>query len=276
MPLLMTVEGVSRKINGRVLLDGISLAVHAGQFVGIIGPNGAGKSTLLRIMAGLLAPSEGTVILDGVSLDTYRRRQVAQRIAYVPQLSAIGELRFLSQDVVLMGRYPHLGPWQSEAASDRDIVKKVMVDTETLPFAERAITELSGGERQRVTLARALAQTPQVLLLDEPTASLDMSHQLQVLNLVRRLVDQEGIAAVAALHDLSLASRYCDRLLLMQEGRVVADGVPRSVLTPERLAQVYGITTQVEPHPLTGGLLIHVLDVIPDHADHTPGDSHEG
>jgi len=263
MPTLMTVERVRREINGRVLLDAVSLAVHAGQFVGIIGPNGAGKSTLLRTMAGLLAPSEGTVFLDGCSLGTYRRRLVAQQVACVPQLSSVGEFRFSSKDVVSMGRYPHLGPWQSEAASDRDLVERAMADTGTLPFAERAVTELSGGERQRVTLARALAQTPRVLLLDEPTASLDLSHQLQVLNLVRRLVDQEGIAAVAALHDLSLASRYCDRLLLMQEGRVVADGAPRSVLTPERLAAVYHIRAHVEPHPMAGGLLIHVLDVLP-------------
>lgn len=259
---LMKVDGVSRASNGRVLLDAISLVLRAGQCVGIVGPNGAGKTTLLRTMAGLLAPSKGTVLLDGASLDMYRRRQVAQQIACVPQLSAVGEFRFSSKDIVLMGRYPHLGPWQSETASDRDIVKKAMDETDTLPFAERAVTELSGGERQRVTLARALAQTPRVLLLDEPTATLDLSHQLQVLNLIRRLVDQEGIAAVAALHDLSLASRYCDRLLLMQQGCIVADGTPAEVLTPERLAQVYGVTARVEPHPETGGLLIHVLNIV--------------
>ncbi len=263
MPSLMTLESVSRESSGRVLLDAISLTVQAGQFIGVVGPNGAGKTTLLRTMAGLLAPSEGTVFLDGGSLGTYRRRQVAQQIASVPQQSAVGEFRFVSQEVVLMGRYPHLGPWQSETAGDHAIVRKAMTDTETLSFAERAVTELSGGERQRVTLARALAQTPRLLLLDEPTASLDLSHQLQVLNLVRRLVDQEGIAAVAALHDLSLASRYCDRLLLLQQGRVVADGDPIAVLTPERLAQVYRIRAHVEPHPMADGLLIHVLDVLP-------------
>jgi iron complex transport system ATP-binding protein len=260
----MRMDGVSRASNGRVLLDDISLVVQRGQFAGIIGPNGAGKSTLLRTMAGLLAPSEGAVLLDGASLDTYRRRQVAQQIACVPQQSVVGEFGFLSKDVVLMGRYPHLEPWQSGTASDRDIVTKAMVDTETLPFAQRTITELSGGERQRVTLARALAQTPKVLLLDEPTASLDLYHQLQVLNLIRQLVDQEGMAAVAALHDLSLASRYCDRLLLMQQGRIVADGTPAEVLTPEHLARVYGVMARVEPHSETGGMLIHVLDIVPE------------
>jgi iron complex transport system ATP-binding protein len=263
----MKLDGVRRECYGRALLDELTLSVHAGEFVGLVGPNGAGKTTLLRTMAGLLEVDGGVVSFDRVALPNMDRRRLAQHIAVVPQSAHFGDFRFSSKEVVLMGRYPHRGRWQVETAADHEIAATAMERTHTVTFTDRVVTELSGGERQRVTLARALAQTPRVLLLDEPTASLDLGHQLQVLRLVRRLVDEDGMTAVAALHDLSLASRYCDRLVLMEHGRIVADGRPVEVLTPDRLAEVYRIRAHVEPHPLMGGLMIHVLDVLVGHEE---------
>jgi iron complex transport system ATP-binding protein len=262
MSELMMLEAVCKEINGRRLLHQINVMVRAGEFLGLVGPNGAGKSTLLRTMAGLLAPSSGTVFFDRVPLADLPRRLVAQQIASVPQATTVGEFRFSSRDVVLMGRYPHRDRFETETDHDRKLADKAMTESATTGFAARPVTELSGGERQRVTLARALAQTTKVLLLDEPTASLDLSHQLSVLQLVRRLVNQQHITAVAALHDLELASRFCDRLLLMHQGSVVADGAPGAVLTAERLAEVYKVKADIEPHPMTNGLRIHVLDIV--------------
>jgi iron complex transport system ATP-binding protein len=263
--LLLSADRISMRWDGRSILDRLSLQIRPGEFVGLIGPNGAGKTTLLRLIAKLLEPTGGALFLEGNALAPLRQREVAKRVAVVPQATTT-EFGFPALEAVLMGRHPHLGRFHAETAEDYRIAREAMALTETLPFAERPVTELSGGERQRVIVARALAQQPRLLLLDEPTANLDLCHQIQVLELVRRLVRQ-GPAAVAALHDLELASRYCERLVLLRAGVVLAEGPPAEVLTVERLAEAFGIKASVSPNPLTGGLSISVLSAVADGAN---------
>jgi iron complex transport system ATP-binding protein len=261
---LLNANAISMRWDGRSVLDRVRLRIRPGEFVGLIGPNGAGKTTLLRLIAKLLEPTGGVVLLEGTALTALSRRAVAQRVAVVPQATAT-EFGFPALQAVLMGRHPHLGRFHAETAEDYRIAREAMALTETLPFAERPVTELSSGERQRVIMARALAQRPRLLLLDEPTANLDLCHQVQVLELVRRMVRQ-GLAAVAALHDLELASRYCERLVLLKAGVVLADGPPAEVLTVKRLAETFGVRATVSPNPLTGGFHISVLSAVADGA----------
>lgn len=249
-----------------MLLDGVSLTVKTGELVGVIGPNGAGKTTLLSIMAGLLEPSAGMVYLNQVPLSSLCRRQIAQQIACVPQTTTVSDFRFSAKDIVLMGRYPHRDRFAGETSEDHAIAIEAMRHTRVTPFADRSVTELSGGERQRVTIARALVQQPRLLLLDEPTASLDLSHQLHVLQLVHQLVTKDRLTAVTAIHDLGLASRFCDRVILLDHGRIVADGPPAAVLTPDRLAAVFGVVAHVRLDPFTNGLMIHVIEPVRDDA----------
>ena len=255
------------------ILDGVSVAVGAGEFVGLIGPNGAGKSTMLRAMSGVLARREGTVTLQGRDLDAMGPGEVARVLALVPQMAPY-TYGFTALEVVMMGRYPHMGRFQVEGAAERRIAERALETTEAAQFAHREAATLSGGERQRVFLARALAQTPRVLLLDEPTANLDIQHQLRALGLVRELV-RGGMAAIAAIHDLTLAARYCDRLVLLHQGRVVGEGTPREVLTPETLERIFGVRAVVYPDPLTGSLTLSLLDASPrERATAAPGRVH--
>lgn len=250
-----------------MLLNEVSLTLQTGELVGIIGPNGAGKTTLLAIMGGLLEPSAGSVYLHQVPLSSLDRRQIARQIAFVPQSIPVGDFRFSARDTVLMGRYSHRERFASETADDRAVAMVAMHQAKVSHFADRSVTELSGGERQRVAIARALAQQPRLLLLDEPTASLDLSHQLHVLQLIRRLVTEHQLAAVTAIHDLTLASRFCDRIILLEQGRVVTEGSPSSVLTPDRLAAVFRVLADVRPDPITKGLAIHVIEPMESSAE---------
>lgn len=256
---LVSVRGATMRWGARAALKGVDLEVGAGEFVGLVGPNGAGKTTLLRVMAKLLEPTAGTVSLDGRPLDGLSRRALAREVAVVPQ-TVPASFAFPVGEVVLMGRHPYLGRLQGESPEDHAIAREAMAVTNTSDLAERPMTELSGGERQRVTLARALAQRPRLLLLDEPTANLDLRHQIQILGCVRQRVREQGLAAVAALHDLELASRYCERLIVMEDGAIVADGRPEAVLTPARLRDVFGVRAHVTLNALAGGLSITVLD----------------
>lgn len=262
MPELLRMDAVSRRSRGRTLLDDINLKVQIGELVGVIGPNGAGKTTLLSIMGGLWKPSAGQVYLDHTLLSSLGARQIAQQVAYVPQSAPAGDFRFSARDMVLMGRYPHRPRFAGERSEDRTIAAVAMQHAKVTSFADRSVTELSGGERQRVAIARALAQQPRLLLLDEPTANLDLSHQLHVLQLVRELVTKNQLTAVTAIHDLTLASRFCDRLVLIEQGRIVAEGTPSMVLTPDRLATVFQVIAEVHADPLTNGLTIHVIEPV--------------
>ena len=243
------------------ILDRVSISAGRGEFVGLIGPNGAGKSTLLKAISGLLRPDAGEVVLEGRDLSMLSQREVARVMAQVPQTAAY-TYGFTSMEVVVMGRYPHMSRFQVEGAEDRRVALEAMRQTETEAFADRAVTTLSGGERQRVFVARALAQAPHVLLLDEPTANLDIHHQLKVLDLVRTLVG-DGVTAIAAIHDLALAARYCHRLVLLDGGRVVAEGPAEDVLTPVTIEEAFGVCAVVYRDALTDALSLSILGPSP-------------
>ena len=236
------------------VVDGISLDVDRGDFVGIIGPNGSGKSTLLRLMGGTLASWSGRVLLDGRGVESYRRRDLGRCIAVVPQESSIS-FPFSVMEVVLLGRTPHLGGFGFEKAEDLAAARRAMVRTDVSHLADRMITELSGGERQRVILARALAQEPSLLLLDEPTAFLDLRHQVEIYDLLSDLA-HEGMTVVTVLHDLNLAALYCERVILLEAGRVAQNGSPREVMTYANLTRVYGTDVYVAVNDVTGTFIV--------------------
>lgn len=242
-----TTDGVS-------LLRDISLDVAPGQWVGILGPNGAGKSTLLRILAGLLPASAGVVVLDGRPLTRWPARERAQHLAFMPQHSDL-TFPLRVRDVVAMGRTPYLQHWQREGAEDLRITDHAMKRTETTHLADRTVTTLSGGELQRVALARALVQQPAYLLLDEPTASLDLRHQLDIVAVLRGLTHQ-GVTILTALHDLNLAAACCSTVVLLKAGTVHAAGPPEAVFSAETIRAVYEIDVFLERHPVTGALSV--------------------
>lgn len=233
-------DRLSRRADGRLILDGVALAPETGSTVGVLGPNGSGKSTLLRLLAGLLTPTSGIVTLDGTPLAELPRRTVARRLAVVEQQSYT-QVELTVEDVVRLGRVPHRRAWTPVSADDERAVRAALERTGLADRAGRLWHTLSGGERQRVQIARALAQEPRELLLDEPTNHLDIHHQLDLLALITAL----PVTAVVALHDLNLAAMYCDRVLVLSAGRVVAGGTPDDVLTAELIAEVYGVRAAV-------------------------------
>jgi iron complex transport system ATP-binding protein len=247
---MIRVEDVSVALGGTSILDAVSVAVDEGEFVGLVGPNGAGKTTLLRCLSGVLTPDEGVVTVDGDAVTGLGARETSRRIAVVPQDTHLA-FDFSVRDVVAMGRTPHRGRFDRATTEDHDVVERAMERTAVTRFADKPITAVSGGERQRVVLARALAQAAPVLLLDEPTASLDVNHQVRTLDLVADLV-ADGRTAVAAIHDLSLAARYCDRLVLLADGGVVAAGPPERVLERATVADAFDADAAVVDDPVTG------------------------
>lgn len=232
----------------KLLLDDVSIAVRSGQITAVAGPNGAGKSTLLKVLAGDLAPVAGEVLLDGRPLPSYGTRDLALRRAVMPQQTLL-TFSFTVEEVVMMGRHPHHGGPHGDQASNRRAVREAMVATETTGMARRTYPTLSGGEQARTNLARVLAQATPLLLLDEPTASLDIRHQHLVLDIARDLA-RKGAAVVAVLHDLNLAAVYADHLVLLDRGSVAASGPPGEVLTVERLRSVFACPVAVVGHPV--------------------------
>ena len=246
--LVLETRQVYGGYEGRAVLRGVDLRVAAGGFVGIIGPNGAGKSTLLRVLAGVLAPSSGEMLLMGRPLAHYRRREVARLLAVVPAPTT-PFFSFTVREFVTMGRTPYLGRMQSDRPEDRAIVDAALVAADSSTLAERPITEISAGEWQRVNIARALAQEPHILLLDEPTAFLDLGHQREIFELLARLNREQGLTVVCVSHDLNLAAEYCPRLAVLAEGRIYAEGSPAAVVTEETIAEVYRAPVQVDHGP---------------------------
>ena len=221
-------------------LKPVSLEIGPGQFWGVIGPNGAGKSTLVRLFAGLLTPRSGAILLDGRPLGGTSRRDRARRVAFLPQTPP-RDVAMSARDIVLLGRYPHRQFGIFESAVDFQIANRAMGATQTLEYANRPMSTLSGGEAQSVHIAAALSQEPALLLLDEPTAALDLYHQLSIFRMLQNLTQQSGLAAVVVTHDLNLAARFCTHVLLLNDGRTVASGPPGSVITPRVLEPVYGV-----------------------------------
>jgi len=255
--LSYSVDGHVDGAQAKQLLDAVDIRAEQGQFVGLIGPNGAGKSTLLRALSRVLRYQQGSVSLNGDDLQSLSARQVARALALVPQIAPYTQ-GFTAFELVLMGRYPHLGRLQVEGGEDDRIAQRAMQQTQTASFAQRTLDTLSGGERQRVFLARAVAQQPRVLLLDEPTSNLDILHQLRILMLVRQLAD-DGLTVIAAIHDLNLAARFCDRLVLLSGGRVLQHGSPQAVLTPETIESAFGVRAAIYREPATGALAISLI-----------------
>lgn len=243
--LALALDGMSFAYRGSVtqVVSDITLHVAAGEMVGLIGPNGAGKSTLFKLACGLLKPSTGAIHIEGDDVRTLAREEVARRIAVVPQDFSV-QFAYTVRQIVELGRMPHLGAWGTLSAADRRSVDHALATTNTLALADHVFQELSGGERQRVMLALALAQDATIVLLDEPTAHLDIKHQIESLDLLRRLNAERGLTVIAILHDLNLAARYFDRLALLQH-TLVADGPPAHVLDAALLSRVYETNVQV-------------------------------
>jgi iron complex transport system ATP-binding protein len=255
---LLEVDAVSAALGGRRVLDGVSSTVEPRTWTAIVGPNGAGKSTLLRAVAGLLR-HEGHVLLDGRDVRRLSARERATEIGYAPQVPLLPD-GVSVREYVMLGRTPHRSVLVGPREHDRAVVDDAIERLDLTAFARRALRTLSGGERQRAVLARALAQQPRLLLLDEPTAALDLGHAQQLLDLVDRLRREDGLTVLSTLHDLTLAGQYADRVLLLAQGRLVASGRPEHVLTSEALATHYGARAEVVAGP--DGVLVHPVRAV--------------
>lgn len=242
---MITLENVSVGYGGKPVVHGVTLDIPAGEFLGILGPNGCGKTTLLRAISGTVPVEGGQILVGGQSVRTIDRRERARQIAYLAQ-DLHTDLPFTVREIALLGRSPHLAGFRREDARDHEIAQQALETVGVAHLAERPITDLSGGERRRAWIAMCLAQAPEILLLDEPTNHLDVGHQISILDLIRRMNRELRVTVVAALHDLNLAAEYCDRLVLLNRGRVAGLGRPQSVLTQAILQDLYGITVDIE------------------------------
>jgi len=242
------VDGVTYTPDGapHPTVSGVSLEIRHHRMTALLGPNGAGKTTLLRLLLGTITPQHGTIAFLDRPMAAWSRRDFARQVGVVPQGES--EPLFSVRELVAMGRYPYLGPWQREREDDIAAIARAMDRCDVTRFADRWVTTLSGGEQQRVRLARALAQEPSVLVLDEPTASLDIRHEMTTFELLRRLRD-DGVTIVLATHNLNLAARYADDLVLLHEGRISAHGAPAEVLTSARVESAYEWPVDITTHP---------------------------
>jgi len=233
------------------VLSRVSFDAKKGEIIGIIGPNGSGKTTLLKIIDGLLFPQEGEILVEGENLRQKNRKELAGIIAFVPQEFSL-VFPFSVQEIVMMGRYPHLSNLRFEGNDDYRIVREAMEMTDTLHLSERLIHHISGGERQRVLIARALAQKPRIILLDEATAFLDIKYQIALFELIKKLNKLRGLTVIVVTHDINLAGQYTDRIILLQEGKIHSIGTPGQVITEGNINEVYEADVLVDKNPRTG------------------------
>jgi len=254
--VLLEVAGVSFAYDrSRTVLDNVSVSLRRGTILGLLGPNGSGKTTLLRLLSGTIVPASGRITIDGTPLGSLPRRALARRVAVVPQ-ETHSAFDFSALEIVLMGRYPHLSALELEGAADVAIATEAMRATGTDTFAARPFATLSGGEKQRVVIASALAQASDLLLLDEPTASLDLGYQFEVASLLRRLNRERETTMIVSTHDLNLAAALCSELVLLHRGRVLTQGTVESVLTPSNIRALYGIDADVSLHARANHLTV--------------------
>ncbi|MEV6128209.1 ABC transporter ATP-binding protein [Streptomyces violaceusniger] len=254
-PNRLTARELTLAYEDRTVVDGLDLAIPDGEVTVIVGPNACGKSTLLRALGRLLRPRGGAVLLDGTDLARIPTKKIARAVGLLPQTPVAPEAITVA-DLVSRGRQPHQHWWQQWSEEDERAVTDAMERTDVTALADRPVDELSGGQRQRVWIAMALAQETDLLLLDEPTTYLDISHQVEVLDLVRQLNHERGRTVVAVLHDLNQAARYADHLIAMKEGRIVARGRPAETVTAELVHEVFGLDSVVVPDPVTGSPLV--------------------
>lgn len=255
---------VSYAVGGRDVLRGVSLEIADGEYVSLVGPNGAGKSTLLQVLAGIIAPNRGTVQLHGQAISSFGRRELARRVAWLPQRISPG-FDITVGDFVALGRTPHASAWGGSTVDDETAIARALDETGTTAFRNRLVQELSGGEQQRVALAMALAQAPKVLLLDEPSSHLDPAHALAILDVVARWHRDHGLTVVAVFHDLNLAALAAERVIVLADGQVFADGPPDTALAPEVLSNVFGPVMHTLRHPASG-----ITQVLPARAPGVP------
>jgi iron complex transport system ATP-binding protein len=261
---LLRAADVTFGYGAKTVIEGVSLEVPSGGFVGIIGPNGSGKTTLLRLLAGTRKPQQGSVHLDDVPLASQRRSEIARRMAVVPQETQLA-FEYTVLEVVLMGRYTHLGAFEIEGPRDVELARTALRSTGTLALEDRAFSTLSGGEKQRVIIAAALAQITgpdgacvrgAVLLLDEPTAALDLKYQLGVAALLRSVQRDRNLTIIVSTHDLPFAAGLCSTLVMLKDGRVMASGAAADVLTPPRIRELYGVEVEIARHESTGRIVV--------------------
>lgn len=239
MSAILDLENVAFSYGPEPLFRDLSFAIESGEFVGLLGPNGCGKTSLLQLIAGVSRPEQGRIRLQGKDLNEIPRSEIARSVSVLPQETFV-EFPFTALEVVLMGRAPYLKRFQWEGPRDLEVAREAMRLTDCLDFAGRDVRSLSGGERERVLLARALAQEPKILLLDEPTTHLDLKHQSEIFRLLRKLHSQQGLTLIVVLHDLNFAATACERLLLLADGGLKADGPPAEVLKAETIREVFG------------------------------------
>ena len=254
---ILRADRLSVGYHDRQVLHDVSFELRRGELCGLLGPNGSGKSTLLKTLAGVLRAWSGRAELFGADVVALSPRAIARRVAVIPQGVSI-LFPFTVEEVVAMGRHPHLGRFEREGRGDREAVARALDETDTAALAGRPMDELSGGERQRVVIARALAQEPELLLLDEPTTHLDINHQVEVFELLARLNRERGLTVLAISHDVNVCAEYCRRLMVLREGRLAGDGTPAELVTPELVRAVYGASVSVLANPTSGAPLIAV------------------
>lgn len=248
---LFELNSASFSVQKRILLKPLTLTLPTRKVIGLIGHNGSGKSTLIKLLARQQTPTGGAISFEGKQLEKWRDRPFARKVAYLPQ-QAPGAAGMLVGELVALGRYPWHGPLGRFGAEDKRMVEEAMELTDVAIYRDRIVDTLSGGERQRVWLAMLVAQNPDCLLLDEPTSALDVAHQVEVLSLVRRLTEARGLGVVVVLHDVNMAARFCDEILALHSGTMIARGTPDEILTPDQLQAIYGTRMGVMRHPDTG------------------------
>lgn len=259
----LQIKDLSFSFGDKKVLKGVSFEVADGEFIGLMGPNGSGKTTLLRCMMDYLPAESETVLVDMKPIHTFTQRELARMFAVVPQ-SSTTDFTFTAYDIVMMGRIPHISSrFVGESKADAEVVRKAMETTDTRRFATRVFSELSGGERQRVIIARAIAQQPKALLLDEPTVYLDINGQFEIMDLIKKLNKEDDITVIAVLHDVNLAARYCDRIALLNDGVVESIGTPKEVLTPDTIQSVYGIEVVIRKDPFTQAVYVMPRTSVP-------------
>lgn len=246
----LKIEDVDCFYDSVKVLDNVHFSVKTGTFLGILGPNGSGKTTLLKSISRVLKPHKGSILIDETNIYKMTNIDIAKKMAVVPQDSSIA-FSFTALDIVLMGRTPHLTRLQREGPKDLAIARQAMDYTGTWHLSNRLITELSGGERQRVIIARALTQQPKILLLDEPTSHLDISNQLEIMDILKQLCLDKNVLIIGVFHDFNLAARYCDSIIMLKDGKIVAAGKSSEILTAENIKNVFGIDAIVNKHPVT-------------------------
>ena len=251
MDLTLRIEDLGFSYDKKPVLQGVNLDIVKGEIIGILGPNGCGKTTLLKNLNKNLSPHTGCVLLEDLDISDLTKKEVARKMAAIPQSNEI-KFSFTVREIVSMGRMPFMGAFSGESRADMEIIDNAMERTGISEFGDRFINTMSGGERQRVIIARALAQTPSILLMDEPTLHLDISTQFDVLDLVRKLSKEDGLTVIIVSHDLPMVARYCDRVMMLKDHTIFAIGTPEDVLTPDNMREIFDVDAILEFDEKTG------------------------